>query len=160
MLELINAHNISDIKFYIAVRISVVLACWFFIAISCMVDFWSGVTTAKTLGQPLMSHGFRRTINKIIDYFRLMLFALMFDILGALLPFYSLPFATGLCTMATMFIEGKSVIENSRRKKAHAASVPEMVEKIVEACTTEKGSQVFEEIIKLANNAMKYEKNK
>lgn len=160
MLELINAHDIDSIKFYVIVRISIVLICWFFIAVCCIVDFWSGITTAKALKQPLMSHGFRRTITKIIDYYRLMLFALMLDMLGSLLPFYSIPFATGLCTIAVMLIEGKSVIENSKRKKAHVASVPEMVEEIVKACTTERGNEVFEEIINLVNMAKKYEKNK
>lgn len=160
MLDLIEAHDMLGIKFYVAVRISIVLICWFFIAMCCLVDFWSGVTTAKALKQPLMSHGFRRTITKIIDYYRLMLFALMLDMLGSLLPFYSIPFATGLCAIAVMLIEGKSVIENSKRKKAHAASVPEMIEEIVKACTTERGNEVFEEIINYINRIMKYEKNK
>lgn len=160
MLELIEARNIGALMFFIAVRVGIILICWFFMVVSSIVDFWSGTTTAKALGQALMSHGFRRTITKIGDYVRLMLFALMFDILGSLLSFYIVPFATILCTMAVIYIECKSVIENSRRKKAHAADVPEIVKKIVQAVTAEQGREILEEVSKIVTlNSKDNEKN-
>lgn len=87
MLEFIEARNINTLMFFIAIRVVIILVCWLFMVTSCIVDFWSGTTTAKALGQALMSHGFRRTVTKIGDYVRIMLFALMFDILGSLLSF-------------------------------------------------------------------------
>lgn len=149
MLELIEAKNINALMFFIAVRAGIILVCWFFMVVSSIVDFWSGIDTAKALGQALMSNGFRRTVTKIGDYVRLMLFALMFDILGSLLSFYIAPFATILCTIAIIYIEGKSVVENSKRKKAHAAEVPDIVRKIVQAATVEQGHEIFNEIAKI-----------
>lgn len=149
MLELIEAKNIDALMFFIAVRVGIILVCWFFMVVSSIVDFWSGITTAKALGQALMSNGFRRTVTKIGDYVRLMLFALMFDILGSLLSFYIVPFATILCAIAIMYIEGKSVVENSKRKKAHAADVPDIVRKIVQAATAEQGHKILNEIAKV-----------
>lgn len=149
MLELIEAKNFDGLMFFIAIRVGIILICWIFMILSSIVDFWSGTTTAKALGQALMSHGFRRTITKIGDYVRLMLFALMFDILGSLLSFYIIPFATILCTVAVIYIEGKSVVENSKRKKAHAADVPDIVKKIVQAATVEQGHEILNEITKI-----------
>lgn len=149
MLELIEAKDIYGLIFFVAVRVSIILACWLFMVLSSIVDFWSGTSTAKALGQPLMSHGFRRTITKIGDYVRVMIFALMFDILGSLLSFYIIPFATILCTIAVIYIEGSSVVENSKRKKAHAADVPDIVKLIVQAATTEQGHEVLEKITKI-----------
>ena len=149
MLELIEAKNIDALMFFIAVRVGIILVCWFFMVVSSIVDFWSGIDTAKALGQALMSNGFRRTVTKIGDYVRLMLFALMFDILGSLLSFYIAPFATILCTIAIIYIEGKSVVENSKRKKAHVAEVPDIVRKIVQAATVEQGHEIFNEISKI-----------
>ena len=149
MLELIEAKNIDALMFFIAVRVGIILVCWFFMVVSSIVDFWSGIDTAKALGQALMSNGFRKTVTKIGDYVRLMLFALMFDILGSLLSFYIAPFATILCTIAIIYIEGKSVVENSKRKKAHAAEVPDIVRKIVQAATVEQGHEIFNEIAKI-----------
>lgn len=149
MLELIEAKNFDGLMFFIAIRVGIILICWIFMILSSIVDFWSGTTTAKALGQALMSHGFRRTITKIGDYVRLMLFALMFDILGSLLSFYIIPFATILCTVAVICIEGKSVIENSKRKKAHAAEVPDIVKQIVRATTAEQGHEILDKISQL-----------
>lgn len=149
MLELIEAKNIDALLFFIAIRVGIILVCWFFMVVSSIVDFWSGITTAKALGLVRMSHGFRRTVTKIGDYVRLMLFALMFDILGSLLSFYIVPFATILCTIAVIYIEGKSVVENSKRKKAHAADVPDIVKKIVQAATAEQGHEILSEITKI-----------
>lgn len=159
MLELIEQKNFDGLVFYIAVRIVIVLICWIFTIIANLIDFWSGTTTAKALGENLMSHGFRRTVVKVGDYVRVMLFALMFDMLGSLLSFYVIPFATILCTIAILWIEGKSVIENSRRKKAHAADVPEIVKQIVQCATTEKGLEIFNKLQSELSKPKSDEKN-
>lgn len=148
MLELIEAKDYEALAFFIAIRVIIILVCWVFMTLSCIVDFWSGTTTAKALGEKLQSHGFRRTIIKIGDYVRVLCFALMFDALGSLLPFYAIPFGTILCTVAIICIEGKSVIENSRRKKAHAADIPDIVKQIVQATTAKQGSEIIDKLIK------------
>ena len=147
MLELIETKDYGALTFFIAVRVIIILICWVFMTLSCIVDFWSGTTTAKALGEKLQSHGFRRTIIKIGDYVRVLCFALMFDALGSLLPFYAIPFGTILCTVAIICIEGKSVIENSRRKKAHAADIPDIVKQIVQATTAKQGSEIIDKLI-------------
>lgn len=119
--------------------------------IACLIDFWSGTDTAKALGEKLISHGFRRTITKMGDYVRVMFFALMFDMLGSLLPFYKIPFVTILATIAVVIIEGKSVIENSRRKKAHAADIPDIVKQIIHATTAKQGHEIIGKIIQNLN---------
>lgn len=147
MLELIETKDYEALTFFIAVRVIIILICWVFMTLSCIVDFWSGTTTAKALGEKLQSHGFRRTIIKIGDYVRVLCFALMFDALGSLLPFYAIPFGTILCTVAIICIEGKSVIENSRRKKTHAADIPDIVKQIVQATTAKQGSEIIDKLI-------------
>ena len=157
MLDFIETRDIDGLLFYAVIRICITLVCWFFVICSCLVDFWSGTNTAKALGESLQSHGFRRTIIKIGDYWRVLIFALMFDILGAFLPFYVLPFTTILCTISIICIEGKSVIENSGRKKAHAAEVPDMVKAIVEAATSEQGAEVLNKIAEGLSKTKKHE---
>lgn len=159
MLELIEQKNFDGLVFYIVVRIVIVLICWIFTVVANLIDFWSGTTTAKALGESLMSHGFRRTVVKVGDYVRVMLFALMFDMLGSLLSFYVIPFATILYTIAILWIEGKSVVENSRRKKAHAADVPEIVKQIVQCATTEKGLEIFNKLQSELSKPKSDEKN-
>lgn len=137
------------------IRVSITLVCWGFMIAACLIDFWSGISTARALHEPLMSHGFRRTFVKIGEYWRVMLFALLFDILGAFLSFYYLPFATMLCTASVLFIEGRSVIENSRRKKSSAADVVEVSRKIAEATTKDEVKAVITDIITMYNQSRK-----
>ena len=155
MLELIEAKDIGSLIFFIAIRVGIILVCWIFMVLSNVIDFWSGTTTAKALGEALTSKGFRRTISKIGDYVRIMLFALMFDVLGSLLSFYIIPFATIICTIAVMYIEGRSVVENSRRKKAHAADVPEIAKKIVQAVTAKQATMILEQLTDLSSGVKK-----
>lgn len=78
---------------------------------------------------------------------RIMLFALLFDALGiSFVHVYLLPFVTILATIAILCIEFKSVIENSQRKKTHAAEVPEVVRKIIKAVTAEQATKILEQI--------------
>lgn len=149
MLEFIEAKDLEALMFFITVRVVIIVICWIFSTIACIVDFWSGTLTAKILGEKLMSHGFRCTIVKIGDYARVLMFAFMVDVLGSLLSFYILPFATMLCALAILCIEGKSVLENSKRRKAHAADVPDIVKKIVQAATAEQGHEILNEITKI-----------
>lgn len=155
MFDLIQSGDFHALMQYVMIRVSITMVCWGFMAAACLLDFWSGVTTAKSLGERLMSHGFRRTFVKIGEYWRVMLFALLFDILGAFLSFYYLPFATMLCTMAVLFIEGRSVVENSKRKNSHAAEVPDIVAKIVAASTSEEGKEVLAQIGELLTKSKK-----
>lgn len=159
MLDFIEQGNLDGLLFYAVVRICITLVCWFFVICSCLVDFWSGTNTAKALGEKLQSNGFRRTITKIGDYWRVLIFALMFDILGAFLPFYVLPFTTILCAIAIICIEARSVIENSQRKKAHAAEVPDMIKQIIEAATSEQGAEVLKKITEGLSTRKKHENN-
>ena len=156
MFELIQGGDFHALGEYVVIRVSITMVCWLFMVLATLVDFWSGVTTAKALKEPLMSHGFRRTITKISDYWRVLLFALMFDILGAFLSFYYLPFLSMLCTLAIVIIEARSVVENSKRRRSHAAEVPSVVSDIVGALTKEDAMKAAERIIALYEQSKKH----
>lgn len=152
ILHLLQEKSAESIQYFIAIRAIIVLVCWLFMIISVLIDFWSGVSTAKAIGEPLHSKGFRRTISKTAEYIRVMIFAAMFDAIGiCFVPSYILPFATIVGTLSIMLIEGKSVIENSRRKKAHAAEIPDMVKKIIKTATVEQATKLLEQLTILAS---------
>lgn len=153
ILKLIEEESTKSLAAFIATRVVLILGCWAIMIISTLIDFWSGTSTAKALGEKLDSKGFRRTVIKDADYMRIMLFALLFDMMGiSFLHFYILPFVTILCTISVLIIEGKSVIENSRRKKAHAAEIPDIVKKIIQAATKEQASKIVEQITNITTN--------
>lgn len=146
MFDLIEQQNMEAMASYLIVRMAVVLVCWTFVFIANILDFWSGRDTAKALGEKIDSKGYRRTFVKIGDYYRVLIFLLLFDLIGSLFEFYKLPFATILGSAATIGIELKSVIENSRRKKSHSADLPDVIKKIIQCATVEDGKKILQEI--------------
>lgn len=152
MFELIEQRNMEAIACYLIVRMAIVMICWTFVFIANILDFWSGRDTAKALGEPIDSKGYRRTFVKIGDYYRVLMFALLFDLIGSLFEFYKLPFATLLGSVAVIAIELKSVIENSRRKKSHSAEIPQIIKEIIQCSTTAKGEEILKRINKEFNN--------
>lgn len=157
MYELIQSGDFQGLGEYVIIRVSITMVCWSFMVVATLVDFWSGVTTARALKEPLMSHGFRRTIAKISSYWQVLIFALLFDILGAFLSFYYLPFMTMVTTLAIIIIEARSVIENSQRKRSHAAQIPEVVADIIKAATSEDADKAYAKIVKLYEQNRKHE---
>lgn len=144
MLEYINTADWEALKADVIMRIMIVLLCWATMVASSFIDLWSGVDAAKACGEKIQSNGLRRTISKLGDYFRVELFFLMFDGLGSLITWYELPYASMLGALAIIVIEGKSVIENSRKKKSSAADIPDILKQIVNASDIEQAKRVAE----------------
>lgn len=148
MFELLEKQDMEAIVNYMLIRMAIVLICWAFVFVANFVDYWSGRDTAKAIGEHIDSKGYRRTFIKIGDYYRVLIFALLFDLIGSLFTFYKLPFASILGSVAVIAIELSSVIENSKRKKSHSAEIPSIIKKIVQCATTKDGEKILEEIRK------------
>lgn len=144
MLESISSGDWDAVLRDVTMRVSIVLIAWLFMVVSSFIDLWSGVSTAKALGEPIQSSGLRRTFVKIGDYIKVALFMLMGDALGCFIEFYDKPYATIVCSLAVILIEGKSVVENSRRKKANAGNIPDTIAQIMEATTPEQAKKIIE----------------
>ena len=92
------------------------------------------------------SKGLRRTVAKVVDYFRVLIFGTMVDVLGLFISWYVAPYCMILITMGIICIEGRSVLENSRKKKSHAADVADMAQKIVKCISSKDAEDLIEQI--------------
>lgn len=109
-----------------------------------LIDMWTGIDAAKTNKERIMSHGLRKTVRKIIDYLRIVYFFLLVDILGAIFTWYNLPYCAILATLGVLLIEGRSVIENSKKKKSAAGRVVDAVQEIISCVDSEKAKSIIE----------------
>lgn len=142
MYDLIIESRWDELYVHIAVWAAVIFTAWIAVAAACFSDMWSGVSTARALGEKVHSHRLRETIGKIKDYTGVLLAFLFIDILGALFTWYKLPFFQMLIAAGAVLIEGWSVIENKRRKSSHAALIPELAAEIVK-CAREKDAEAI-----------------
>ena len=111
-----------------------------------LIDMWTGIDAARTNKERIMSHGLRKTVSKIIDYLRIVYFFLLIDILGVVFAWYNLPYCAILATLGVLLIEGRSVIENSKKKQSAAGRVVDAVQEIIACVDSEKAQKIIEMI--------------
>ena len=137
---------LSAIEHDLTVWATVGFTCCALILLGVLIDMWAGTAAARAVGERLSSHGFRKTVAKAVDYLRVVFFAALIDTLGLFFPWYLLPYFVMACTLGVLLIEGRSVIENSRKKKSQAAAIPDAVRSIIQAATREEAEKVLEQI--------------
>lgn len=147
MYDLVIESRWDELYLHVAVWGAVILTVWVSVCVACFVDMWSGVSTARALGEKIHSHRLRETITKIKDYAEVLLAFLFIDVLGALFTWYKLPVFQIVIAAGAVLIEGWSVIENKRRKNSHAALLPDLAAEIVK-CAREKDAEAIVHNIK------------
>lgn len=95
-------------------KLELVLIMWIIVLIAIVIDLVSGLQKATKLGEDHTSYGFRRTVTKSVQYYGLMSFAFMFDVLSSLVS--PMPYFSMLASFFLVFIEGKSVFEKAQEK--------------------------------------------
>lgn len=132
--------------------IAIIFICFVLVVMAAIIDMWTGIDAAKANREKICSHSLRKTIRKVIDYLRIIMFAVLIDILGLFFPWYAIPYACIVGTLGIILIEGQSVIENFRKKRSHAADIVDMVVKIID-CADEKDAKKL--ISKIKGNSKK-----
>lgn len=142
MIEFLKTGDFS----IILTRVYVILAMWAIMCIAVCVDLWAGVDSAKARGEKIYSGGLRRTFAKLGDYWRIQVMALIFDLIGSFIPWYSLPYASMLITAAIVLIELRSVWENEKAKKSQAAKLPEAIRAILQCSDARTAEQLLQKL--------------
>lgn len=114
--------------------------------IAVLIDFISGTSTARAIGEKLHSKGLRRSFTKLGDYWRVSSMGILLDIILFILPVCNLPYVSMLIAASILIIEGKSVIENAKAKKSQAAKIPEIAREILDCKKMEEATNIINKI--------------
>lgn len=126
---------------------TLIFMCAVAILFAVLIDLSTGVERAKKCKEKIKSRILRRTICKVVDYYRVLFFGVIIDVLGLAFVWYNIPYCAVLISVGIVLIEAKSVLENYRRMKSAAREVPIIVEQIIKA-VTEKDAEKIIELIK------------
>lgn len=126
--------------------ITIIFMCCMLVIAACLIDLWTGIDAAKKNKEKIRSKSLRRTVTKMLDYLRVIVFGVLVDILGLAFPWYVIPYLAVICTLGILIIEGKSVLENFHKKKSSAAQVVDIIEAIVEAADNETAEKIIKAI--------------
>lgn len=126
--------------------ITIIFVCFVLVVVACLIDLWTGVDAARKNREKIKSRILRRTVAKILDYLRVVVFGVLIDVLGLAFPWYSIPYAALIVTLGILLIEGKSVIENYQKSKSSAAKVVDMIQTIVECGDNDTAEKIIKAI--------------
>lgn len=142
-MELIETYLGHDVSRGLAI----IFVCCILVVAAALIDMWTGVDAARANKERIRSHSLRKTVRKMIDYLRIVIFGCLIDILGLFFPWYDIPYACIVVTFGVILIEGKSVVENLKKKRSSAAQIVDIVGQIIE-CADEKDARKLIGIIK------------
>lgn len=123
---------------------TIIFICCILIVIAVLLDLDTGVRAARKNKEKIKSHMLRRTVTKILDYLRVLLFGVIIDILGLAFPWYSIPYCAIVVTLGEVLIEGKSVLENYQKTKSAASEIPDMLMKIIKASSKAEAQKILD----------------
>lgn len=126
--------------------ITIIFLCCVLVIVACFIDLWTGVDAARKNKEKISSKALRRTIAKVLDYLRVIIFGVLIDVLGLSFPWYSIPYCAIVCALGILMIEGKSVLENFHKKKSAAAKVVDAIEKIINCTDNETAEKIIKAI--------------
>jgi phage-related holin len=126
--------------------VTIIFLCCVLIIVACLIDLWTGIDAARKNKEKIRSKALRRTVAKILDYLRVVIFGVLIDILGLSFPWYAVPYCAIICTLGILIIEGKSVLENLQKKKSSAAKVMDVIQTIVECTDNETAEKIIKAI--------------
>lgn len=127
--------------------ITIIFACLLFTFIACVLDIVTKLDALRVAKQRPESRPIIKTGKKIIEYYKLIIFVLMADVLGVLaFTWYNIPYLVLLITIGILGREGLSMYENFKLKKSSAADVMETATKIVECLTKEDAEKIIKAI--------------
>ena len=126
--------------------VTIIFLCCILVIVACLIDLWTGIDAARKNRERIKSKALRRTVAKVLDYLRVIIFGVLIDILGLAFPWYSIPYLAIICTLGILIIEGKSVLENFQKKKSSAAQIVDVIETIVNCTDNETAEKIIRAI--------------
>ena len=124
--------------------ITLIFICAVAILFAVLIDLTTGVERAKKCKERIRSHILRRTISKVVDYYRLLFFGVIIDVLGLAFVWYNIPYCAVIVAVGVVLIEAKSVLENYQKMKSAARNMPDVVKQIIDAVTDKDANKVIE----------------
>lgn len=125
---------------------TIIFICCVAIIVAVLLDLNTGINAAKKNHEKIKSRILRRTITKIIDYLRVLVFGVIIDVLGLAFPWYNIPYCAILVAVGVVLIEAKSVLENYQKSKSAASELPDMLMDVIKAVTREDAQRIIEAI--------------
>lgn len=124
--------------------ITIIFICCIMIIFAVLLDLNTGINAAKKAKEKIKSRILRRTVTKIVDYYRILVFGVMVDVLGLCFPWYNIPYLAIVVTLGIICVEAKSMLENYQKSKSAARDLPNIIMQIIKCADKEDAAKIVE----------------
>ena len=131
---------------------TLIFICAVAILLAVLIDLSTGVERAKKCKERIKSRILRRTISKVVDYYRLLFFGVIIDVLGLAFVWYGLPYCAVIVAVGVVLIEAKSVLENYHQMKSPASKVPDAMADAVDAIASKNMKELIDSVTDKEND--------
>lgn len=123
---------------------TLIFICAVAILLAVLIDLSTGLERAIKCKERIKSHILRRTISKVVDYYRLLFFGVIIDVLGLAFVWYNMPYCAVVVAVGVVLIEAKSVLENYHQMRSPAAEMIDMTAAVIKASTSREADEIIE----------------
>lgn len=142
----------NDLSFHLNITqdighgLTLMFVCAIAILAAVLIDLTTGIEAAKKCKEKIRSRILRRTVSKVIDYYRLLFFGIIIDVLGLAFTWYHIPYCAVLVAVGVVLIECKSVLENYKKMKSPASKVPDAMADAVDAIASKDVKELIDNV--------------
>lgn len=160
MFEIAKFYTLNDIIAYYKVPIVIIVLCITVSFVAALVDLGIAAYVTRILKIRISSTKLKRTLWKIIEYLAVLILASMVDFVAGLFTFYPTPIMTVIATIVVLGIEMLSVRETLSIARSAAATIPEIVARIVLAKNKIEAANILKDFNDLPKNKLNCMKEK
>ena len=103
---------------------TIIFICAILTIVASFIDMWTGLDAARVNKEPISSRSLRKTIAKIVDYLRVVLFAVLIDVLGLFFPWYAIPYCVIVVTLEYYLLKDDRLWKIARRRRLMPGKLP------------------------------------
>lgn len=135
--------------------VTLIFICAVAILLAVLINLSTGVERAKKCKERIKSRILRRTISKVVDYYRLLFFGVIIDVLGLAFIWYNVPYCAVVVAVGVVLIEYKSVLENYKKMKSPASKVPDAMADAADAIASKDIKELIDNVTDKENEHAK-----
>lgn len=120
-------------------HIAVCGCLWAVMILAVLIDLWDRVMTQRMLKRPVTSHKLRKTVSKILEYWRLLLIGFLVDSALLIFTWYAVPYVSVILTVGLVAVEAKSMWEHAVERRSGTLRLIDLANAIVN-CDDDHGA--------------------
>ncbi len=141
----------NEIVARISGHVAVCGCLWVVMIAAVIIDMWDRVITERRLKRSVTSHRMRKTLGKILEYWRVLLVGFLIDTSLLVFSSYGVPYVSVALTVGLVAVEAKSMWEHAVERRSGTLGLLDVANAIISCKDTQGAMKVLTMVKKYLN---------